>query len=329
MTVTYWFIFFSFVSFAVGSIAAVRGSAVVARKIGLSPQAIGLVVVAAATSTPELFVMLRATAAGKPDLALGAIIGSSILTLTFMLGFGALIRPLSSPPKVVLRDGGVLLLACLTYMFFAHNEVLARRDGAMMLLLFALYVALACYTDWRRSAEHSVARARANALENSRLNFFGAVFVMVLGLVAVMLGAHLAVAGSLALARGYGLPEYAAGLTVVALAVSLPELFVILGGVFRGRINIAVGQVITASIFNLTVVLGLAAVIAPLAVSRAFLFADNLILLGICAVLPLILAMRWRLSRPRGLFLVLCYGGYLTFLAIRLNLLTVPLQKFW
>ncbi len=89
-----------------GSEALLHGGIGLSQRLGLSPLLIGLVVVSAATSAPELAVALSAAKA-NPDIALGCVVGGTIVNILLILGLGALLRPLPSPPKVVFRDGGV------------------------------------------------------------------------------------------------------------------------------------------------------------------------------------------------------------------------------
>lgn len=320
----YWFIGFGFVLLAIGSSAALRGGARLACALGFSPLAIGLLVIPAATSAPELLVSLRALSVGAPDLAVGGIIGGTILTLLFVLGFGALIHPLASSPKVVFRDGGALLVAGLAFALFAGSGTITWHEGILFLVGFAVYIALAMFTDWRRTTEHSVPRACAQAFSGKEPTIAGGLFLLTLGIVAILLGAHLTIAGSIVLARELKLPVAFAGLTVVAASVSLPELGVVMAAVLRRRSNLAVGHILSANVFGLLCVVAIMALIAPVPVSH-MLMADVAVMVGAIALLLPLLAMRWQLSRPRGLFLILCYGGYLVFLAARQGWLPLSL----
>lgn len=324
---SYWFLFAACLLFAIGSFAVVRGSAGMALSLGLSQLSIGVIVAATAGASPELFVALRGVTAA-PDLVAGGIIGGIILSLTLMLGLGALIAPLTVPPKVVFRDGGALILAALAFLLFARDGMLSRLEGAGLLVLYIVYLVLAFYTDWRRSSAHSVARERAELLARSQLGFAGGLFVTLLGLVAVMLGAYFVLAGGTALARMLNLPDYAVGLSAVALAVSLPELFVILAEALRRRSTVAVGQTFGAAFFGLTLVFGLTAQVRPLAIAPALAETDSLLMFAVCVVLPFLAVMRWRLSRTRGVLLVAAYGTYLGFVAARLGFLSIPLPQF-
>jgi cation:H+ antiporter len=309
-----------------GSEATVRGGVGLARVLGLSPVLIGLLVIASATSAPELFVALRAATAGAPDIALGNIIGGNIFLLLFALGLGALIRPLASPPKVVLRDGGTMLAAALVVAFFALNEYLGRHEGLFLFLGLVVYLVVTFFTDWRRSADHSVALSRAVARsKNEPLPVVGSLFLLFLGLICLVLGALFTVDGSVALARALHLQQAFVGLTIIAFGTSLPKLVSVLVAAIRGHTDAAVGLVIGAVIFNLLGVLGITAMVAPLAVSRMLASTDLYVMVGASAVLLPLLAMRWRLSRPRGALLALGYVCYVAFLLWRQGLLTPAL----
>lgn len=327
MVIEYLFILAACVLFALGGFAVVRGAVAVARGLGLSHLSIGLIVAATAAAAPELFVALRGVGSA-PDLVAGGIIGGIIMSLLLLLGIGAFIAPLTAPPKVVFRDGVALILAGLAFVFFARDGLVSRFEGAVLLCLFIAYLVVAFVTDWRRSSVHSVARERAELLERSGFGMATGLFVAALGLVGVMLGAFFILTGGSALARWMHLPDYAVGLTVVALAVSLPELFAILNEAVRRRTNVAVGQTFGAAIFGLTLVVGLTALVRPLPLAPALVDGDNLLLLAACVLLPPVAAMRWRLSRARGSLMILCYALYLGFVATRVGLLSIPLPGF-
>lgn len=322
----YWFLAAGILLLIAGSEAAVRGGVGLARVLGFSPVLIGLLVIASATSAPELFVALRAATAGAPDIAIGDIVGGNIFMLLFALGLGALIRPLASPPKVVLRDGGTMLVAVLAVTFFALNGDVTRREGLFLFLGFVAYIVVTFFTDWRRSADHSVASSRAAARsQNEPLPVVGGLFLLLLGLICLVLGALFTVDGSVALARTLRLQPAFVGLTIIAFGTSLPKLIGALVAAGRGHTDVAVGLLIGAVIFNLLGVLGITAMVAPLAVSRMLASVDIYVMAGASAVLLPLLAMRWSLSRPKGVLLALCYVCYVAFLVWRQGLLPLSL----
>jgi cation:H+ antiporter len=318
----YWFLVAGLVLLFLGSEAVVHGGAGLSRAIGLSPLAIGLFVISAGTSAPEFVVALQAALTGSPDVALGSVVGSNIVNLLLILGLAALIRPLPSSPKIVLRDGGTMLVASLALALIAWDGVISRREGLILLGVFVVYLVTTFFTDWRRSAEHSVPCARAVArLEGEGPSAAAGLFLLLFGCVGLALGAHFTVGGAVALAHEFHWSEAFVGLTVVALGASLPELVVTIVAVARGRTQIAIGHLIGANIFNILGALGATAAMRHLTISHA-LMTDILIMAGISALLLPLLARGWKLSRPMGALLVLSYMGYLVFLAWRQGLVT-------
>ncbi|GAA0571181.1 sodium:calcium antiporter [Rhizomicrobium electricum] len=311
----------AFLLVLIGSELAVRGGVGLARWFDVPPLVTGILVVAVLTVAPELFVTFRAVTMGRPEMALGGLIGSNILNLLFVMGLGALIHPMASPPKVVFRDGGALLLAALGLIGCALAGGVSRVAGALMLAAFAGYVVLVFATDWRRAPEHSVPLARALfRSEGPMPSTTGSFVVLVLGFIMIALGAHLGVVGAINFAAELGWSETTIGLIVISAGLSSPKLLLTLWSAVRGHTSVAVGQLAGAGVFSFTLVLGLIALFWPMAFPAALASRDVYILAAIALVLMPLLAMRWRLSRPRGILLILAYGCYLAFVLWRQGL---------
>ena len=299
-----------------GSEAALHGSIGLSRKAGLSPLLIGLLIMSAASAAPELAVSLQAARHAAPDIATGTVVGSNIINLLLILGLGALIRPLPSPPKIVFRDVGALVLASAAFAIIARSGSISREVGFVLLAVFAAYIVLVFATDWRHNPNTSVAECRAQRHEGNISGSLG-VFLLVFGIVCLVSGAYFMVDGAVAVAERNHLPQAAIGLTVVALGTSLPELVVTFIATARGRADIAVGQLVGASVCNILFVLGTTAALHPLPVSPGLAGIDILVMTGASILLMPLLANAWRLSRVSGFMLMLCYAGYVVFVASR------------
>jgi cation:H+ antiporter len=319
-----WFLGAGFVLLLLGCELAARGGVGLARDFGVPPLSIGLFVLSTLGVMPELFVSTRAAAGNEPDLALGVIVGGVLFALLFVLGIAALIRPMAAPPKVVLRDGGAALLASLALIVMAQQGKIGRCGGAILLAGFILYLALCLYTDWRRTPDHSVALARALARsQHPPPPAFAGFFLLLLGLIGMALGAHFAVSGVVPFAKELKVSAALAGLTLLAAGTALPKLLLTASAAIRGQTTLAVGQMLTASAFGLLGALGIVALIHPLTVSRDVATYGIYVLAGTLAILLPLMAMRWRLTRPRALLLLVAYLGYLAFLVWRQGLLTL------
>ena len=316
----YWFLGGGLVLLLFGSDAIVRGGVAISRALNLSPLVIGLLVITAGTSAPEFAVSIQAAQAGSPDIALANVIGSNILNLLLILGAAAVIRPLASSPKVVLRDGGAMLITAAALALMSRGGEITRTEGLMMLGAFVLYVAVIFFSDWRRSAEHSVPCARAvQHLQNGAPSGTAGLFLLLFGFVGLTVGAHFTVAGAQAMAREFHFSEATVGLTVVAFGASVPELVVTLVAAARRQTHLAIGHLIGSNVFNALGAIGVTAALVPLKVNPA-LESDLLAMTAASALIVPLLVSRWRLSRPRGALLVLSYACYLIFVAWRQGL---------
>jgi cation:H+ antiporter len=306
-----------------GSELLLRGGIGLFKAAGLSPLLIGLFVVSAATSAPELSVVLQSVAVKAPEVGVADVIGSNIINLLLVLGLGALVRPLPSPPKIAFRDGGALLLASIALAVIVVLFAFTRRVGVALLCGFAIYLVVSFITDWRRSAQLSVSEARAQCRDYNHSAGVN-LFLLALGAVSLFFGARCLVDGALVLAPMLHMSNAITGLTIVAFATALPEMVVVFGISRRGWDNITVGHLLASSVFNILAVLGFAAAFHPFALPHDFTHVDVYALVGVATlVLPLMITS-WRLTRWNGALLVLCYGVYGAFLAWRLGYIVLP-----
>jgi cation:H+ antiporter len=300
-----------------GGEALVRGGVGLARLLGFSPLLIGLVIMSAGTSAPELVVALRAVAADHPDIATGNIIGSNIANILLILGIAAMIRPVPTSPKVVFRDGGAMLLASVAFLVFAWDGVVTRFDSGLLLLGLLFFMAVSFGLDWRRPSPHSVFATRAASRANGELPLSMSLFYVAIGVALLYFGAGLLLDGGLAIARSWHWPEPLTGLTLIAVTTSMPELVVTVRSAMKGQAGLAIGNLVGSNIFNILGVLGIAGVVRNVRVDPMLAHQDAIIMtLVAVALLPLLLP-QWRLGRRAGMGLVIGYGVYVLFLAMR------------
>ncbi len=311
----YAFVGFGLVLLIIGSESVLRGGIGLSKIFGLSPLLIGLLVVSAGTSAPELVVSLEGAFHGAPDLALGNVIGSNLVNILLILGLGAMMRPIPTSPKIVLRDGGVLVAASVALFVLVRAGTITRQDGWMLLAGFLAYVLLSFFTDRRRAPSHRTGDVRDR--EGGGPTPAMSALLFIFGLACLYFGGAYVVDGGVAVARLYHVPQAVIGLTLIAVGSSLPELATTIVAAIRGQTSIAIGNLIGSNIFNILLVLGITATVHPLSVSPMVAGADIYLMLGAAVVVPLMLAARWELGRAQGAFLMLAYLGYLVFIAWR------------
>ena len=202
-----------------------------------------------------------------------------------------------------------------------HGEI-GRREGILLLGAFAIYAVIVVVSDWRRSIEHSVACAEAEKRTGrEEPSIFGSLFVLFVGAICLLIGAHFIVGSTLSLAAYWHLQPATVAMTAVAFGAALPVFAITAIAALRGYTHIAIGHLITASVFNIFGTLGIAALVRPIAISHtSFAPADTFAVLGAAVLLLPLLSMNWSLSRAKGALLMLAYIGYLGFTAWRLGL---------
>lgn len=292
-----------------------RSAVGLARRFGISPLLIGLTVVAAATSMPELVVTETAGLEGVPDVGIGNVIGSNIANILLILGVTALIAPVATRPHVVARDGGAVFVATAVFIGFAFLGPIGRLHGALMLLLLISYVCLS-YLHERRlmprlataSSELEAKSSSGDSQPQSLLVAFG---FLAGGLACLIIGSKLLVDGAVEIALALGVSQSVIGLTLVAFGTSVPELATAIVAALRGHTQVALGNVLGSNIFNLLLILGVLVLTVPVQVAPEVLGFDIWILAAVTIGILPVMYSGWRIGRLEGALFLLLYAVYI------------------
>lgn len=294
----------------------VRGSVGIAERLKVSPLVIGLTLVGFGTSTPELLTSLIAALKGSPGIALGNVVGSNTCNILLILGAAALIYPLATERKALMRDGAVMLGASLVCLALAMAGVVSRPVGFLMVAALATYIVVVYRLERRDNAarEHA-AKAEALVAEPHPRALFPLLAMTAGGLAATILGAHWLVNAAIDLAAMLGVSDTIIGLTVVALGTSLPELVTSVVAALRRQSDIALGNILGSNIYNVLGILGTTALVRPVAVPAEILRFDIWVMLGATALLLIFARSGDRICRAEGGTLLGLYALYIGVLA--------------
>ena len=294
-----------------GAEAMVRGAVALALRLGVPSIVVGLTVVSLGTSLPELAVGLDAVYHDSPALAVGNIVGTNLVNLLLVLGLSALLVPVLLDRPTLRRDLPAMTFAAVLLGLLSADGGLGTLDGLVLCLTAAGYTAVVLRDSLGRSA-----RAEERSGVTASRPVWVDVILLVGGVLVVILGAELLVDGAVGLARVLGLSEAVIGLTVVAIGTSAPELVTTLVSTVRGDRDVALGNLIGSSTYNIALVLGITVLVAPdgVPVAREVLGTDLLLLVVVAAMcVPVFLSGR-RISRREGGVAVAAYVGYLVWL---------------
>jgi cation:H+ antiporter len=288
----------------------VKGGSAIAVRCKVPPLIIGLTLVAFGTSAPELFVSLDAALAGKGDIAVGNVVGSNICNILLILGLSALISPLGVNKVLFRRDVPLMILSSLfiTVLCFIQGGI-GRVAGMILFAGIVIYTVVGII-----EGRHEVSQDAPPEVSISKVM---SVVAVVAGLIALVLGARLLIKAAIFMATSLGVPDSIIALTVVAIATSLPELATSVVVAIKGEADIAIGNVVGSNIFNILCILGLSSIVSP--IQCVGIDAVDFIVMTLTAVvLWPIMKTGLRISRIEGVFLLLSYAAYTTWLIYKL-----------
>ena len=312
----------SLVAVTLGADWLVTSASRLAEKLGLSPLVVGLTIVAFGTSAPELVVSVTAAWRGQAGLAIGNVMGSTVANVGLIVGIAALTRPIAVHRRVLKRESPLLIIVLALVMVLSFNNALGRLDGFILITGFSFYMAF--LLRWGIEEGHANHRALATEAHETKEPdpagptstsrrssvAWNTVRIMV-GLAALLIGGRGLVDSATEIARQFNVPEEVIGATMLAIGTSLPELASTLAAAIRGLGDIAIGNVVGSNVFNLTFVLGIAAMVGDLQLTQSTVIRQVVPALIFCVVLiPLAYSGR-RVNRWEGAVLLTGYAGFI------------------
>ncbi|MFW0837439.1 MAG: calcium/sodium antiporter [Candidatus Komeilibacteria bacterium] len=320
MTLTYILFIIGFIFLIKGADLLVDGASSLAKKLHIPDIIIGLTIISFGTSLPELIVNILAVLRGSSDIGLGTVIGSNISNIALVLGFTAIVYPLSVRHSTIWREipysmvAALILLLISSDSFFNNvlNSSINRVDGIILLIFFVLFVAYTVGVFVRHRRMHLDDETDITH-NNAKI-----ALMIIIGLIGLYYGGQWVVNGAVAIAHVFGLSEFVISATIIAIGTSLPELVTSLVAAFKRNLDMAIGNIVGSNIFNILLILGIASIIQPLRVPN-LLWLDIVYLIGLSVVLFVFLAIgkKRELERWQGFALVFIYLGYIIFLLAR------------
>ncbi len=306
-------IILSFAVLARSASLFVDGSIGLARRLRIPKLVIGIVLVSLATTAPELSVSLMSALKGKPEMALGNAMGSVICDDGLALGLAGLltVSVIALDPRILKTSGLFLILVqALLFLFVAFDSTLDRWEGAVLVALFAGYLAILFRQHrqgkFKETADLEAALNTGEAMGKGRM-----IATFALGLAGIILASEFIVLSASSIARSFNISDAVIAMTLVALGTSIPEVATCVVAARKGEGAMAVGNILGADIMNICWVAGASALANPLTLSRreiGFMFPAMFL---IVAVMLILLRIGYSLNRVKGAILLVLYAVYL------------------
>lgn len=304
-----------------GANVLVDSSVAIAKKAHLSNFIIGFTIIGMGTSSPELFISISSALNGSGDMALGNVIGSNICNTLLILGITAAILPFAIERQQTRRDIPFTILVTLLLaimasdrLIFGSENCISRLDGIILLAIFVGYTAYVLYKS-RGSNEETGAE---NPTKYDKLHAALLIVIALGALGALLFGGNLFLDSAKSLARTWGMSESVISITIVAVGTSLPELITCVVAATRGNTQLALGNVLGSNIFNILMILGIAATISPLHIV-SIMPADLVVMLA-SAIMCYIVVFTFgkhRFDRIEGIIFLMLFATYNVSLLLR------------
>lgn len=310
------------VGLIVGAELLVRGASKLALSFNISPLVVGLTIVAFGTSSPEMAVSTGAVLNGQTDIAIGNVVGSNIFNVLFVLGVSALITPLVVDIQLIRQEVPIMIGASLLLLVLGLDGRLGFMDGAILLALmfaYTIFLIVQSRTETRTAQDEFAAEIQPARPGGWDAKLPAQLLLIVVGLALLVLGSEWLVSASVMFAKALGVSDVVIGLTIVAAGTSMPEVATSVMAAFKGERDIAVGNVVGSSTFNILGCLGLAGVVSGdlgLVMPASILNFDIWVMIAVAlACLPVFLTGR-EIARWEGGVFVLYYAAYVSYMIL-------------
>ncbi len=311
-------IIIGFVLLIKGADFLVDGASEIAKKFHIPEIVIGLTIVAIGTSMPELVVSVTSAIEGHSDLAIGNVVGSNIANMFLILGACAVIKPLAFKKETRIFEIPFTIFVTILLFFLCINgtneqiNTITREEGIILLIFCILFITynLIMAKKGEKFDQEDIIEIKTE--QNKISPVWESIFGIIIGIIALKLGGDLVVNNSVEIAKLLGISEKLISLTIVAFSTSLPELITSIAATKKGETDMAIGNILGSQIFNILLIIGISAVLAPISYSKSY--DSNIILLIVGTILlglfPFI-GKKNEMTKVNGLIFTLIYIIYL------------------
>ncbi|QOR61079.1 calcium/sodium antiporter [Sulfurovum sp. ST-21] len=288
-----------------GADMLIRQSEKIALRFNIPEFIIGATLIALGTSLPEMAASIAASAGDKPDIAISNVIGSNILNITLVLASVFLIAKNISPNRdFFAKDSTWALVPVFVFILMILDGVISRFDASLLLLLMGAYL-LFLLQDAKNIPEEEL-----DDVDMAHFSWTTTIPMLIIGFILVIAGAHFTVESASDIAKSFGISEWVIGIILISLGTSLPELVVSISAAVKGKVDMAIGNIIGSNMANTSVVLGAAAFVKPMPI-ESFNYIFDISTMIVATLLLVFLTANKLYTKSAGISLVIILGLFL------------------
>lgn len=301
--------FGGFVYLLMGGELLVRGALGLSKESKIPPVVVGMTVVAMGTSAPELLVSTFSALSGYPGIAIGNVVGSNIANVLLVLGLPVLIYPIATNQEGIGKQTGLMVAVSLLLIVLCLLEPITFWEGILLVFILMCFLILTTRGVTMMPGLDDAEEEMDQALLPSYPSTI--ILLIVLGAIALPVGANLVVEGGVGLARNWDVSEAVIGLSLIALGTSLPELSTTIIAALHKSSDVAIGNVVGSNLFNILAILGITALLTDIPVDAQFLRFDLWVMLGATVLLWVYVLAKKSIGKISGIVFLAGYFSYL------------------
>ena len=266
---------------------------------------IGATLIALGTSLPEMAASISAAYQGQDEMAIANVIGSNILNITLVLATVFLIATNINPKRdFFAKDSTWALMPVLVFVLMVIDGVISRFDAILLLLLMAAYL-MFLLQDAKDVPEEELVD-----FDEITFSWQKTIPILIAGLVLVIIGAHFTVESASEIAKSFGISEWIIGIIMISLGTSLPELTVSISAAMKGKVEMAIGNIIGSNMANTTIVIGASALVKPLSIhTQSYIF--DIATMLVATLILVFITVNKLYTKSAGISLIIILGLFL------------------
>jgi cation:H+ antiporter len=297
-----------FVMLIKGADVFVEAASKIATKFNIPQMVIGLTIVAFGTSLPEAAISIKGAFSGNAGITVGNVVGSNIMNILLILGISSCIAALPIKKNTLKYEMPFVIVVTVVLLVEGMlGNTLSRIDGVILLLLLAVFMVYLI-----NSAKNGESDDDETVI-TEKDTMLRLILIVVVGAAFIVIGSNLTVDAASFIAGKCGMDDRLIGLTIVAFGTSLPELMTSTTAARKGKVDIAIGNIVGSNIFNIVFVVGVCSVITPVPFSVAFV-KDTIVAIAAAVLLLLCVLKDKSLKKTGGIIMLVCYAAYFAYI---------------
>ena len=288
-----------------GAEILIRGSVSFGKKLNISLFAIGVVIVAAGTSLPELASSINAVLNNHSDLALGAVVGSNIANLILVMAATTIIVPITNITNNQINQAWInialgISLIIMSYLYFNYLFGIISLIALTLIMYFQIKKGSILVDD----------------MDKNEYSIFISLILIIFGVIFLIYGSDLFVNSAIILAKKLQVSEAVIGLSLIAFGTSLPELVIGIMSALKRKVDFALGNILGSNIYNVLGVLGISSFFGNFGMPEILARQDLYFMLLITFVILIFMLIFKKLGRLYGSVGLMLYLGYIYYIFI-------------